>query len=176
MSAIQVGELPHEALLHQYKLAGSYTDCYFMDVQRYVASSEYIEAFYTTPLFKLERVILTLLTAKPSSDLQAKQLALGEITTFSAWCVEQRTENQLLLCDITGRTRSWLMCTPPTGASSTRLYFGSAVTPKHTSAAGENSFGFLFHALSGFHQLYTRLLMRSALSALSSQRHTLHSG
>jgi hypothetical protein len=176
MSEIKIGELPEEALLYQYKQVGAFTDCYFMDIQHPITSSEYIEAFYTTPLFKLERAILSLFAAKPSSDLQAKQLALGQTAKFSAWRVEQRTENQLLLCDFTRRTRSWLMCSPQAETNTTRLYFGSAVVPKNISPSGEGSFGFLFHALSGFHRLYTRALMRSALSALSNTNLTMRSG
>lgn len=171
MSAIQIGELPQEALLNTYRLAGAYTDCYFMDVARPVTPSEYIEAFYTTPLFKLERAVLALLAARPSNDLQAKQLAQGSIANFAAWQVEGRTENQLLLCDFLGRTRSWLMCVPGSGTSSgcTRLYFGSAVVPKSVSASGKPEFGLSFHALSGFHKLYSRALMSFALGALSSR-------
>jgi len=173
MSAIQPGELPQEALLNKYKQEGAYTDCYFMDVHHPISHAEYVEAFYTTAVFKVERLILSFIASKPSSDLQAKQLASGEVTNFSAWNVEGRTANQLLLCDFLGRTRSWLMSVITEGNSSTttRLYFGSAVVPKKNSASGRVSFGFAFHALNGFHHLYTRTLMRSALSQLSGPRH-----
>ena len=176
MSAIQLGELPQEALLNKYKREGAYTDCYFMDVQRLIPHAEYVEAFYTTAVFKVERLILSLLVSKPSSDLQAKQLASGEVTNFAAWSVEGRTGNQLLLCDFLGQTRSWLMSVTTEGHSSatTRLYFGSAVVPKNKSASGRVSYGFAFHALSGFHRLYSRMLMRAALSQLSAPKHGAH--
>lgn len=167
MSAIQVGELPQEALLLPYKREGAYTDCYFMEVPRHVSQAEYVETFYTTALFKVERRILALLAARPSNDLQAKQLASGQASTFAAWSVERQTDHQLLLCDFLGRTRSWLMSVPSEGRATTRLYFGSAVIPKQTSASGHQSFGWAFHALSGFHHLYTRALMRAALTQLS---------
>ena len=167
MTAIRLGELPQEALLNRYK-EGAYTDCYFMDVPRVISLAEYVEAFYTTSVFKVERRILSLLAAKPSTDLQAKQLASGEVMNFAAWSVEERTPNQLLLCDFLGRTRSWLMSVVDESgdSSNTRLYFGSAVIPNVDPASGRVSFGFAFHALHGFHHLYSRTLMRSALSRL----------
>jgi len=170
MPAISTGQLPSDALLQSYAQDGSYTDCYHMDLPGAVAIDAYIVAFYTSSLFKIERRILALLARKPASDADAKALALGQTARFSAWSVEQRADNQLLLRDFLGRTRSWLMV-EPTGhvdALSTRLYFGSAVVPKSTSASGERSFGFAFHALSGFHRLYTRALMRSAQSKLTA--------
>jgi len=51
-------------------------------------------AFYTTLVFKLERLILKLAVSRPSTDAQAKQLAAGSIDEFSAWHVEARSENQ----------------------------------------------------------------------------------
>lgn len=169
MSVIQAGELPQDALLDQYRREGAYTDCYFMEVPYRISQVEYVEAFYTTPLFKVERRLLGLLAARPSSDLQARQLANDQAATFAAWRVEGRTANQLLLCDLLGRTRSWLMSVTTDGGhfSGTRLYFGSAVVPKKTSPSGRKSFGIAFHALHGFHHLYTKALMRSALSRLA---------
>jgi hypothetical protein len=163
MAPIIAGELPEQALLQRYKREGSYTDCYFMDVPRHIEMSEYISNFYTTPLFKVERKILSLAVGKHSSDDAAHNLAQGRDTNFAAWSVEDRSSNQLLLCDFLGRTRSWLMAeaTP----SSTRLYFGSAVVPKSKPTSGKASFGFAFHALYGFHHMYTRALMRAAQEA-----------
>ena len=168
MTVIQTGELPQSALLGKYKQQGAYTDCYFMDLPRAVSQAEYVEAFYTTSLFKVERAILSALVAKPSTDLQAQQLAAGEVDQFSAWSVEGRAPDQLLLCDFQGRTRSWLMSVDAeTGNSSgTRLYFGSAVVPVIDKVSGKKSFGFAFHALMGFHRLYSRSLMASARARL----------
>lgn len=173
MSAIQTCELPQDALLNKYKQEGAYTDCYFVELPSTVTHAEYVEAFYTSTVFKVERTILSLLVSKPSSDRQAKQLANDEVKTFSAWRVEGRTANQLLLCDFLGQTRSWLMCVANESgnAGSTRLYFGTAVVPKVNSATGKVSFGFAFHALLGFHKFYSRALLRSALSRLARSRH-----
>jgi hypothetical protein len=168
MNVIQSGELPREALLNKYKQEGAYTDCYFIDISYAVSQAEYVEAFYTTKLFKVERLILALLVQRPSTDAQAKLLALDEAKKFAAWSVEGRTPDQLLLCDFMGSTRSWLMSTVTKNddSSITRLYFGSAVVPKIDRASGRASFGIAFHMLSGFHRIYSRALLRSACSRL----------
>jgi hypothetical protein len=124
-----------------------------------------VQAFYTTPVFKLERAILAWLLTKLSSDAQATLLAEGKTDTFSAWNVENRCENQLLLCDFHKRTRSWLMIKHEEGKSGiqTRLYFGSGVVPKKS---GGSSLGLIFNALFGFHKIYSVVLLHSAKSRL----------
>lgn len=98
---------------------------------------------------------------------QAGALARGERDTFAAWRVEGRAPGELLLCDFTGRTRSWLMVVAPTGgASPTRLCFGSAVVPRR-DGAGRARMGSLFTALLGFHKLYSRALLYAARRRLA---------
>jgi hypothetical protein len=168
MNAIQPSELPQEALLARYKQEGAYTDCYSVAVPHVISHAEYVEAFYTTALFKTERLILRLLVSKPSTDLQAMQLAGGEATAFSAWNVEGRAKNQLLLCDFLGHTRSWLMTSAidDGNLTGTRFYFGSAVVPKINAVSGQATFGVAFHALQRFHIAYSKALLRSAASRL----------
>ncbi len=158
--AIRACELPADALLARYRGDGSYADCYVTEVSRPVSQAEYVEAFYTSGVFKLERLILKLLVARPSTDQQARELAAGQRTAFAAWTVEARSPNQLLLCDFQGRTRSWLM------ASGTRLYFGSAVVRVESRGSGKAGLGFAFRALLGFHRLYSRVLLRAAARRL----------
>ncbi len=138
-------------------MTGAYTDCYEIEIQFAISIPEFVYAFYTTPLFKLERLILQIMVSKPSTDLQAKQVADGEIDKFAAWTMEARTENELLMCDFLSRTRSWFM-TIPVGESRTRLYFGTAVVPK----AGRTSLEFGYRAMLGFHQIYSVSLLYSA--------------
>ena len=160
--------LPAEALLAKYAKAGAYTDCYTTQIARSVSHAEFVETFYTGRLFKLERGLLALFLAKPSTDSQARQLAAGEVDDFAAWRVEGRTANQLLLCAVGDRTRSWLMVAwqePP--AAATQLYFGSAVVPVTNRATTQSSMGLLFKALLGFHKLYSRALLGSAASRLA---------
>ena len=82
--------------------------------------------------------------------------------------MEARGTDQLLLCDVGGSTRSWLMV-EPVHAASTRLYFGSAVVPKHDKASSRKRMGFPFNALLGFHKLYSRILLGAARSRLARQ-------
>lgn len=171
MPAIIQSDLPEKALLIRYAGSGAYTDCYYMDVPRTVVLSDYIASFYTSPVFKIERALLGLLAGKSATDDDARELAFDRISKFSAWTVEGRSDDQIMLRDILGRTRSWLMLVPVEDKSgTTRLYFGSAVMPKTRSETGEASFGFFFHALSGFHHWYTRALMRAACSKILSAR------
>lgn len=162
MLSIESCPLPENSLLNAYARSGAYTDCYRTEVTGYVSLERYVNTFYTTLLFKLERVILKWTVSKPSSDSEAMQLATGETDTFAAWHVEERCENQLLLCDFQGNTRSWLMMAPADSEVNrkTRLYFGSAVIRQQNSNKDKNSFG--FSVLIGFHKIYSVLLLYSA--------------
>jgi hypothetical protein len=153
--------VPTDTMLKRYARKGSYTDCYFTEIPGRVSLPEFIFAFYTTPLFKLERFILKLLVAKPSTDIQARQLADGTIKIFAAWQVEDRSENEILMCDFRGRTRSWLMTVPMNTGNDdrTQLYFGSAVVPKRNPKTGELALGLGYQALLGFHKVYSVLLL-----------------
>jgi hypothetical protein len=104
--------LPGIALTAGYRDAGDYTDCFVTDVARNITLREFIEAFYTTWVFRLERWILALLVSRPSTDAEVMELAAGARDTFAAWCVEARRDDQLLLTDYRGSTRSWLMVEP----------------------------------------------------------------
>lgn len=125
-----------------------------------MSQAEYVEAFYTSGVFKLERLILKLLVARPSTDQQARELAAGQRDSFAAWRVEARAPDQLLMYDFRGRTRSWL------SVSGTRLYFGSAVVPVASSSPRKAGLGFVFTALLGFHRLYSRVLLHAAVRRL----------
>lgn len=169
MPAVAPFPLPEDSLLDRYRRAGAYTDCYRASLMRPVSLAEFVEAFYTGRLFTIERLILAVILSKVSSDEQAKQLANAETEHFSAWRVESRTDNQLLLCDVFGHTRSWLMCAGGSaGAAETHVYFGSAVIPRLDPDSGRPSFGLAFHLLGSFHRLYSRALLWQALSGLRS--------
>ena len=166
MRAIHACPLPDEALTHRFRSAGTYTDCYSTDVARQVTHAEFVEGFYTTALFKLERWILLFAAAVPSTDDEARALARGERESFAAWTVEARAPDQLLMRDVTGRTRSWLMVARSGQSSSTRLYFGSVVVPVRDAKTGGTSLGPVHGRLLGFHKLYSRLLLRAAARKL----------
>ena len=174
--SVQPCRLPEAALLARYspqQMPGAYTDCFAVDVIGLVSHAQFVEAFYTSWLFKIERAILRVAVGRPSTDVQAGRLAAGLLDRFAAWEIEDRAPNQVLLTDWLGRTRSWLMVVPqaaPDGGRpvSTRLFFGSAVVPVHRPSARPRTLGFLFHAMLGFHQAYSRLLLRAAAKNLMS--------
>ncbi len=171
--AIRACELPAGSLLLAYQRGGGFADCYVVQVAGAVSHADFVEAFYTSPVFRLERAILRL-AGWPASDADARELADGRREAFAAWTVEGRAEGQLLLADVTGRTRSWLMTAPadagPAGAGGTRLYFGSAVAPRRRGPAGRPELGAVFRALLGFHRLYSRVLLRAARARLARAR------
>ena len=152
--------LPEDALLQEYVRNGSYTDCFTASIPKQTSLAVYVASFYTTWLFKLERLILRWAVSRPSTDEQAVLLADGDIDKFAAWAVESRSENQLLMCDFQGRTRSWFM------VADRRLYFGSAVVPVRDPDTGEKSLGSTLSVLLGFHRLYSRALLYCAVRRL----------
>ena len=166
MPHIQPHPLPTHALLTKYPSSGAYTDCFITEINRVVSHAEFVEAFYTGGLFKVERFLLRVFISKPSTDLQARRLAAGELNEFAAWRVEARAVDQLLLRAVDGRTRSWLMVSASSELGSTRLYFGSAVVPVRNASTGASSMGFTFKALLGFHKLYSRALLSAAAARL----------
>ena len=170
LAVIRACELPEGALLRKYLSDGAYADCYATEVAGHISRAKFIEAFYTTRLFKLERLVLSLLAARPCTDEQVRQLAAGNRTSLAAWVVEDRAENQLLLSDFTGRTRTWLMNRPSPDLTSTELFFGSAVIPVVNERTGKAALGVSFRALLGFHKLYSRALLRAAVNRLAQTR------
>lgn len=161
MASVHPCKLPAGALLESYAHSGAYTDSYVVELPRIVQQAEFVEAFYTSPVFKIERWLLALFISRPSTDAEAHQLAVGGVSTFAAWSVEQRNATQLLLA--AGSTRSWLMASP-TGSkkSATNLYFGSAVLPNRSTDSGAPRMGWQFKVLLGFHKAYSRVLLAAA--------------
>lgn len=171
MLSVQPCAFPEHALLDVYRANGAYTDCYVTDIADVVSHAQFVAAFYTTRVFKLERLILKWILSKPSIDAEAVQLAAGAIDTFAAWRVEKRAHNQLLMVDFQKRTRSWLMVDTleAEGGPRTRLYFGSAVVPMKNAETGKSTMGRVFRALLGFHKLYSRILLSAARSRLEAR-------
>src|SRR6266850_4115181 len=64
---------------------GDYGDCFSALIDRPVPLADFVVAFYTTPLFRIERLILRLLAASPSTDEEIRQLLAGTRNTFAAW-------------------------------------------------------------------------------------------
>ena len=161
--------VPDHALHARYQRDGGYADCYAADIARAVSHAEFVETFYTTWLFKLERWILGWSVNKPSTDAQAREIARDQRSSFAAWSVEARAGNQLLMCDFLGHTRSWFMVEPLVDGA-TRLFFGSVVTSRLNAATGKRELGRNFRLLLGFHKLYSRALLRAARKRLRVSR------
>lgn len=162
--------LPEHSLLHAYHANGDYTDCFTADVDGDISQRQFVTAFYTSRLFKVERFILKWLVAKPSTDREADLLASGSIDSFAAWTVEGREPNQLLLCDYQGRTRSWLMVEPvkDRAHTATRLFFGTGVVSTTDRRTGLKTMPLLFRLLLGFHHRYARALLNSSVTKLAA--------
>ena len=167
MSDVEAVGLPEGSFLAAYRDAGAHTDCYTTTVPGTHSFEHYVEAFYTTWLFKIERFILRWAVRKPSSDDQAGRLARGAVAQFAAWTVENRGNDQLLMCDFMRRTRSWLMVVQDPGTNTTRLFFGSAVVPVGANRQGRKNLGLAFNALLGFHHVYSVMLLKAAASRLA---------
>lgn len=160
MPKVLATKLPANALLEQYATSGAYTDCYAATLAGETSLADFMAAFYTTPIFKLERWLLARVLRLPSTDEEAQLLALGKVSRFSAWNVESRQSHQIVLA--AGRTRSWLMVsTIPASCGATTLFFGSAVVQLK-----KGGLGWRFDVSIFFHKLYSRVLLASAVRSL----------
>lgn len=165
MTNVRVAALPADALLETYVRKGAYTDCYSTALDFNIALSEFMEAFYTSLIFKFERFILARVMNLPSTDSEARKLAHGKVIQFAAWKVEARDANQIILA--AGRTRSWLMVRSD-DASATRattLYFGSAIVTDN-----RGRLGWRFKLLLGFHKIYSQILLGAAAHQLGKRQ------
>ena len=163
--------VPAGSFLEAYARRGAFTDCYAATVPGSVSLPAFVLAFYTTPLFKLERWLLARALNIPSTDEQAHHLAAAATERFSAWKVEHRSGDEILMD--AGQTRSWLSVQPQAGGeASTTLLFGSAVVPLRPGGR----FGLAFHALLGFHRLYSRLLLSAACRRVRALRVAARAG
>jgi hypothetical protein len=159
--------LPQDALLKTYtggvhpERWGRYGDCFTVTVDRAVNLAEFVFAFYTSPVFRIERLILRALAGAPSNDSTARAVADGSSASFAVWYVGERTSTQLLMCDRYERTRSWFRVVPLTD-DRTQLQFGSAVAAARDGHTGARSPGAGFRLLLGFHVLYSQALLHAA--------------
>lgn len=156
--------LPDDALLQRYQARG-FVDAYCCEWPHAVSLADLVAAFYRSAAFRPERWLLGLL-GMPANNAQALQLGHGETDRYAAWREEDRRDNELLMCDVSGRTRSWFKV-ESLGAAQTRLWFGSAVVARQAADGGPR-LGGLFTALLPFHRLYSRVLLAGAVRELKS--------
>ncbi len=160
---IVAGPAPAGSLLEAYQQPEHYTDAYSVRLDGEIPFADYVTAFYCSPRFRPERLLLGLWPSMRAGDAHARALAEGHRDAFAAWLVEARRSAELLLVDRSGRTRSWLMASPsasPRGERQTVLYFGSAVCDVAERPPR------WFRLLRGFHVGYSQRLLRSAIRTL----------
>jgi hypothetical protein len=171
MFSITREPVPEDALLRTFRGGthperwGSYADCFAVSVDRGVSLAEFVFAFYTSPLFRIERGLLRLLISAPSSRSDARAVAEGTADKFAAWYVGQRTSTQLLMCDRYERTRSWFRVAPKSGGG-THLQFGSAVAARRGAHGEIPRHPAAFGLLLSFHVIYSHALLRAAKANL----------
>lgn len=162
MTKVSTQPLPDDALLQRYNDgSGHYTDCFMAQYPRRITLPQFVEAFYTAPLFKAERLILRFAVNRPSTDEEAANIAQGNATKFAAWDLEDRQQNQLLMCDFAAKTRSWFMIRDH--GDGTQLFFGSAVVVNPKTG----KLGPLIGLTTWLHVAYSRALLRGAVKRLS---------
>ena len=162
-SSVNEEPLPDGTLLQEFVDRGEYTDCFVATVGDVVTFPDYVEAFYTTGLFKAERLILKWLISRPSTDGEARQVSRNETHAFAAWNEHSRSENQLVMMDFRQQTCSWFMLVPQEKGN--RLYFGSAVMRNQKASSGRKM-KWTFRCLLGLHRLYSRALLQAAARRL----------
>jgi hypothetical protein len=135
--------VPRDALLCAYvDRAGTYTDCFEVMLPGEAGLHDFIEAFYTTWLFRLERAVLSIALRRRVRDHEVTALANAQADSFAVWTVEGREPTQILLRDLSGGTRS---------------LFGSAVVGR----AGQD-FPVWLRATMPLHRFYAKCLLRLA--------------
>jgi hypothetical protein len=143
-------------------MPGHYADAFVTDAAPETALHDAILAFYTNPLFRAERLVLSLAGLR-SSDADVARLAGGTAEQFAALQVEARRPDEIVLADTSGRTKSWLAVAG--GGVGTQLWFGSVIVPK--TGAGRPAPGPFVTALIGPHRLYSRALLAAAARRLA---------
>ncbi|MEL6550324.1 MAG: hypothetical protein AAFQ54_08780 [Pseudomonadota bacterium] len=145
---VRRAEVPRESLLARYiEDPASHVDAYVTAGEASLA--DFISAFFSSPLFRLERRILALGGAA-SSDPQIALLAAGEGAHMAAWEVVERNAHELLLTVPNTPIRTWLAVAPG------ELWFGSAIV------ASDGQIPIAARALMPFHALYSRSLLALA--------------
>jgi hypothetical protein len=171
MYSISREPVPPDALLKTYRGGlhperwAKYGDCFALAVERPVSLAEFVYAFYTSRVFRIERLLLRVFAGASSSDAAAQLLANGSATSFALWRVGERSDTQLLMCDHYELTRSWFRVVPLNGAR-TLLQFGSAVASNRDDETGATILGGRFSLLLGFHLLYSQILLSAAKGGL----------
>jgi hypothetical protein len=164
MTRIRKVDVPGGSLLAAYAGAEeTYVDCYAACVPQPVSLHRLVTALFGSWAFLPEKLILSGILRQRIDIEEAEDMARGRRDHFAVWEVEARSEGELLLCDMTERTRTWF-CVSAEGTGTqggTALFFGSAVVPGPDGTQSS-----VFKGLTPLHKVYARLLLRGALGNL----------
>ena len=163
MMSVNMAPNPEDGFLKDYDaIDGAHTDCFCTDIECLVTLEDFITAFFSTPIFKLERLLLRIFVGAKTTEEDVAALASGEASSFATWETEKRNQTQISLAVHNSPIRTWLKVEPKPETSTTQLYFGSAVLPTLKDHSGRPKLGVFICALMGFHMLYSRILLWSA--------------
>ncbi len=161
MTYVRKADIPAAALVNSYSgKPETRVDSYEIDVPNRVSLEAFIGSFYRGRLFRIERWIIQTLTGHASSDAQIEALLCGKAEKFSAWTLEVRRRDQMIMCDYQSRTCSWFMVEPRNGG--TCLRFGSVIKPTDYAGRSEWLSKPVIVLLLPLHGLYSRLLLSQA--------------
>lgn len=166
MASVKTTSLPEESFLQSYQAQdGGYADCFVLEGGEPNAPilGDYIFAFFNSPIFRLERVLLKTFLSAPSSTADVEALAFGGGVRLASWQLEERAEDQILLAVKNTPVRTWLMVSPPSPEGGpARIYFGTALVPTERDKAGNPTIPAMYRRFIFFHRAYSKLLLWSA--------------
>ncbi|NVE95130.1 hypothetical protein [Altererythrobacter lutimaris] len=162
MGKVRACELPEGSLLAGFGGADDYRDCFCREVPGEVSLEQYIERFYSSAVFRPERVVLGLIGRGASAE-DIRALASGESDQIAVWKVVERKPDEILLLSRDTNTASWLAVSSSSEAvgqtkNKTKLLFGSWVGGINESR---------WRVMLAPHVWYSRLLLESAAKGLS---------
>lgn len=164
MTGITSRALPPSSLLARHRGTECYRDAFCARVPGEVSLKRFIAAFYASAAFLPERIVLRLI-GRPAGKAAIAALAENRIRAFSAWSVEAREADQILLRDFQDRTCSWLGVShggaahgQPDAPGHTELWFGTGI--RHPESL-------VVRTLVPVHRWYARRLLAGAARRLS---------
>ncbi|MTI09151.1 hypothetical protein [Curvivirga aplysinae] len=166
MTEVKETAIPLNSFMNFYhESPGHHADAFVGQIDGIVTLEDYILAFFDSPIFRIERSILSLFLLRRIKQSEIKELASGRSQQFALWKTKKRNEEELLLEVGDSQIRTWFH-TEQEQSNKTKLYFGSAIVPDTTSKNAKEGIGFTFRFFMGFHKLYSRILLQSALKKL----------
>ena len=161
---VRVADPPELSLIIPYEsMPGFYIDCFAVDLPTHCSLEAFLKAFYTSWIFRLERLILRLALRVPTSSDDLSAMLSGASDKFAVWIIEERQADQMIAKAVGGsnRTRSWFRVLSRDDGG-TRLFFGSVLEPEPSLEGAPPRLGLMFRAGIGAHRLYARVLLAAA--------------